>query len=83
MFAVIVGVMTACSSGSSQSLAPVPVEIVQSEAGYQLLRDGQPYVIKGAGMVVDDIERFAAQGGNSIRNYRIRGRCWMWHTNMA
>ena len=61
VFVAIVGAMTACTSGTSQSPespAPIKVEVVQSAGGYQLLRDGQPYVIKGAGMVVDDIERF-------------------------
>jgi len=48
---------------------PVKVEIVKTEAGYQLMRGGEPYEIKGAGMGVDDMERFASHGGNSIRNW--------------
>jgi exo-beta-1,3-glucanase (GH17 family) len=69
LFVAIMGVMTACSPGPSPSFAPIKVEVVQGDDGYQLLRGGKPYVIKGAGMVVDDIERFAAHGGNSIRNW--------------
>ena len=61
--------MTACSSGSSEVLSPIKVEIVLTKSGHQLLRDGKPYVIKGAGMAVDDIENFASHGGNSIRNW--------------
>ena len=45
------------------------VEIVKTDSGYQLLRNGEPYVIRGAGMGIDDIERFAAHGGNSIRTW--------------
>ncbi len=51
---------------------PVPVEIVRGEAGYQLLRGVQPYTVRGAGMVEDDLEAFAARGGNSIRTWTTR-----------
>jgi hypothetical protein len=61
--------MTGCSSVSNNSLTPIKVEIVQTESGFQLMRDGSPYSIKGAGMAIDDIEVFAAHGGNSIRNW--------------
>ncbi|MGI9202258.1 MAG: glycosyl hydrolase family 17 protein [Woeseiaceae bacterium] len=47
----------------------VKVEIVKTDSGYQLLRAGKPYEVRGAGMAVDDIARFAAHGGNSIRNW--------------
>ncbi|MFP4277202.1 MAG: glycoside hydrolase family 2 TIM barrel-domain containing protein [Wenzhouxiangella sp.] len=51
---------------------PVPVEVVGSESGYQLLRGGEPYSVRGAGMVDDDLERFVARGGNSIRTWTTR-----------
>ena len=63
----ILCLMTACSNESDNASQPIPVEIVKTGSGYQLLRGGEPYSVKGAGMVVDDIERFAAAGGNSIR----------------
>jgi exo-beta-1,3-glucanase (GH17 family) len=50
-------------------MSPIKVEIIRGDSGYQLMRGGEPYVIKGAGMGVDDIGRFAAHGGNSIRNW--------------
>lgn len=50
------------------------VEIVQTNAGYQLMRGGNPYIIKGAGMGVAGIESFAAHGGNSIRNWTTTGQ---------
>ena len=67
--ATLVCVMTACSPEPGAPLSPVKVEVVEIADGFQLLRAGKPYVIKGAGMVVDDVERFAAHGGNSIRNW--------------
>jgi hypothetical protein len=65
----IIYLMTACSVDSDNAFSPVKVEIENTGRGYRLLRDGEPYTIRGAGMAVDDIERFAAAGGNSIRNW--------------
>ena len=61
--------MTAGSAESGPSPSPVKVDIVKTERGYQLLRGGEPYTVRGAGMGVDDIERFASHGGNSIRTW--------------
>ena len=66
--------MTACSSESDRPPSPVRVEVVATERGYMLLRGGEPYMAKGAGMVVDDIERFAAHGGNSIRTWSTNSK---------
>lgn len=54
-------------------MLPIKVEVVSTDTGYQLLRAGEPYAIRGAGMPVDDIENFAAHGGNSIRNWTTTG----------
>jgi len=51
--------------------SPIKVEISMTDAGYQLLRGGEPYHIKGAGMGDNKIEAFAAKGGNSIRNWTV------------
>lgn len=61
--------ISACSGKSEVPMTPTKVEIVATQSGYQLLRDGEPYVVKGAGMAVDDLENFANHGGNSIRNW--------------
>ena len=58
-----------CSSETEERPSPIKVEVVQTDVGYQLMRGGEPYNIKGAGMAIDDIEAFAAHGGNSIRNW--------------
>ncbi len=68
----IVCAMTACSPDTEKTGSPIRVEIVQAGNGFELLRGGQPYVVKGAGMGIDDIERFAAHGGNSIRTWNTR-----------
>jgi exo-beta-1,3-glucanase (GH17 family) len=69
-FAILtIPAILACSPESPVTEFPFKVEIVESGDGYRLLRGGEPYEIRGAGMSVDDIERFAANGGNSIRNW--------------
>ena len=45
---------------------PVKVEIIQNETGYELLREGKPYYIKGAG-AKEHFGRLEASGANSIR----------------
>jgi exo-beta-1,3-glucanase (GH17 family) len=50
-------------------MSPIKVEIVRTETGHQLMRGGEPYEIRGAGMGIDDIAGFAARGGNSIRTW--------------
>ena len=65
----ILCLVTACSTKPDSTLSPIKVEIEKTASGYQLLRDGEPYRVRGAGMVLDDIARFAASGGNSIRNW--------------
>ncbi len=50
----------------------VPVKIVPRGAGYELLRGGKPYFIRGAGGT-DQMERLAAAGGNSIRTWSVSG----------
>ena len=64
--------MTACSPEQENIASPVKVEIAETQDGYVLMRGGEPYVVRGAGMGRDDIERFAARGGNSIRTWSTR-----------
>lgn len=46
------------------------VEVVQTEEGFQLLKDGEPYYINGAGGTVE-LERLKDYGGNSIRTWGV------------
>lgn len=50
------------------------VEIVKSDKGYQLLRNGEPFYIKGAGGT-GDLKTLAEYGGNSIRTWGVD----QWH----
>lgn len=65
-------VITGCSSRTEEASGPVKVEVVHTESGFQLLRGGEAYFIKGAGLEFGDIESFAAHGGNSIRNWTTK-----------
>lgn len=47
------------------------VTVAATDDGYTLLRDGTPYVVKGAGVVGVDVATVAARGGNSIRTWGI------------
>lgn len=61
--------LAACSSSQSEHLTPVKVEILQTEAGFRLMRDGGPFVIKGAGIESGYMDSFVAHGGNAIRTW--------------
>ncbi len=52
----------------------VPVEVALREGRYTLLRGGEPYAIRGAGIEFADIGNFAAHGGNSLRTWRTDSR---------
>jgi hypothetical protein len=57
---------------SSSAIADaVSVSIVEAGKGYQLLRGGAAYKIKGAGMASNDLESLARVGGNSIRTWHV------------
>ncbi len=70
--------VTAAIAFSSQAQA-IPVELKQTDDGWQLLRDGKPYDIKGAGgdwhQAKDKgqnyLELLVAAGGNSIRTWGV------------
>jgi hypothetical protein len=64
---LVVG-LAAVPSTHSADEKPAIVQVVKTDAGWQLLRNGQPYFIKGAG---GDGSRslLAEAGGNSIRTW--------------
>lgn len=61
---------TACLAMSPSVAAAdaIPVELRQTEGGWQLLRGGEPYFIRGAGGD-GSLEQLAAAGANSIRTW--------------
>jgi len=67
--ATLVALSCSCQASGGRV---VPVSLVENEGRYTLLRGGQPYEVKGAGIEFGDIERFAAHGGTSFRNWNTR-----------
>ena len=55
------------------ALQPVKVEVVGKKGAFQLLRGGEPYVVKGAGAAGMDLVTVAARGGNSVRTWGVEG----------
>jgi hypothetical protein len=49
---------------------PVKVQILQTNGGYQLYVDHQPFYIKGAGLESGSQEKLVEHGGNSLRTWR-------------
>lgn len=47
------------------------VEVVGEKGAFQLLRNGQPYVVKGAGVAGVDFATVAERGGNSVRTWGV------------
>jgi hypothetical protein len=50
---------------------PIPVELVKRGDKYELLRDGKPYFVKGAGWVDADLQELKRLGCNSIRVWGV------------
>ena len=51
---------------------PTKIEIEKLDDSYRLLRDGEPFFIKGVGLEYGDIRLLAAHGGNAIRNWSTK-----------
>ena len=49
----------------------VKVEVASEDGGHRLLRGGEPYLVKGAGIGNVDFATVAARGGNSVRTWGI------------
>ncbi len=65
--AMTLGAMSSCSPVPAQA-APSVVKLVKTGAGFQLMRNGQPYLIKGAGGDGDKT-MLRAIGANSFRTW--------------
>jgi hypothetical protein len=53
-----------------RSKKPAKVEVKTIDNGYQLLVNGKPFKIKGAGLEFGNIELLAANGANTFRTWR-------------
>lgn len=54
-----------------QMSGPAKIEIIKTGEKYSLLKDGQPYLIKGAGCEFGRIELLAKHGANTFRTWRV------------
>src|SRR4051812_26366627 len=67
---LICGITSALFLACTMAAGPVKVEVTKSAQGWQLLRDGKPYLIKGAGGGGPK-ELLAQLGGNSFRTWGV------------
>ena len=65
--ALLVACLFAAGAGAAAA-EPTRVELRQSDRGWQLYRDGEPYFIRGAGGN-SALDALVAAGGNSIRTW--------------
>ena len=63
--------LTVAMLASIGSQGAIKVEVVAFEGGYTLVREGKPYLVKGAGAAAGDLATVAARGGNSIRTWGV------------
>lgn len=61
---------SAMAGGGEESGAAVRVEVAQVDGRYRLLRGGEVYDVKGAGLEFGNMEALARHGGNSFRTWR-------------
>ena len=63
--------LAAVFAASPATAQAVKVEVVGEKGAFQLLRGGEPYVVKGAGVGNMDLVTVAARGGNSVRTWGV------------
>lgn len=66
---LVTGLLLAPGTATAEA---VPVELRKTTEGWQLLRGGEPYFIKGAGGDAS-LEKLAAAGANSTRTWGVEG----------
>ena len=74
----VASLLGACQFADATSQeGPVKVEIRKTEAGFGLLRAGEPYEVRGVGLAVEEADTealmvaLAEQGGNSFRTWHV------------
>jgi hypothetical protein len=61
-------ILAGLAAGAGPESKPVAVQVVRGEGGWQMLRGGKPYFIKGAGGD-GSLALLARSGGNSLRTW--------------
>jgi hypothetical protein len=70
---VMVGAGGVAAKPLAKTDGPVKVEILETNGGYQLYVDHQPFYIAGAGLGDGNAEALAEHGGNSFRTWQTDG----------
>jgi len=70
-FAAALLVLHSTSVLSADPIGVIPVHIEINQGNYSLIRGGQPYFIKGAGIKTKYMDRLAKAGGNSVRTWSV------------
>lgn len=75
-FILIAAMISACNfiGQENKGDGPSEVKLQKVDNKYQLLVNGQPFFINGAGLEGGDIEKLAAHGGNAMRTWRTDNR---------
>ncbi len=60
-----------CATAPPALAQAIKVEVVGKKGAFQLLRGGEPYVVKGAGASGMALITVAARGGNSVRTWGV------------
>ena len=68
--ALALGACTSPPPSTPAAEGPRVVRVVETDGGYGLTVDGEPFTIDGAGLEFGDIEALAAHGANSFRTWR-------------
>lgn len=63
------GMLPGCANTPQHQ--PMNVTIQKTSEGYRLLRAGEPYIVKGAGVNLEDFASLASRGGNSVRTWHV------------
>ena len=77
LLVALLGLTVACEPRQQESASvsatqegPVKVELRETGGQYQILVDGEPFYIEGAGLEFGSIEKLAENGANSFRTWR-------------
>jgi len=69
---IVAHCFTAASASEPENdWQPVPVEIQKTATGWQLLRGGEPYFVRGAGGDVYKLDLLQSLGANAIRTWGV------------
>ena len=75
---LLAGVLFAPVAAFAEAEAPRKIEFARTQSGYVVLRDGQAFSIRGAGLEYGDIASLSAHGGNAIRNWTTDNARKFW-----